>query len=238
MIYIIYIIIILFPLAFGSGAARLTHWVLGYIRERLPANQFIRNVTTVLGWIVGSGSLYGAIRGVDLRPLGIPGANAIATLSYLGGLGLGFLWIDRWDRGTLIWEMHEFLSLSELDAVLLVSRYGLNPNEAASRLNMSETDFEETFKTALLKIENRGQRLLDSIRHQAKNKQPLEKKELLADGFLTEKEGRKLNNKLNRRRLEAGGGSVSRRRNTEASRVSPSSSSCFKRALQISGNVS
>lgn len=164
-------IICLLSFIYGFGVVRFIVWTISYLRDRLPPKDLVKSTTAVLSWTVGGGLFYAPLKAIKLSDAtGILEADAVAALCYLGGLGAGLVFIDIWIRKDILSEMSAFLSDDELNAILLVSRIGINPDVAAKNLKMNYSEFEEVFMSALTKIERRGKRFLALIGNSSVNK--------------------------------------------------------------------
>ncbi len=157
------------PFVFGLGAAALMFWFFDLAIQRMPVGDLLKHLFTILGWFFGNEAIIlGTFKLVNLsETLQIEEANAVAFLSYLTGFGFGLILISFATKPSLIRQLHKYLSGGEVEAVLLILRYGLDPKDAARALNVAESTVEETFESALRKLSHRGARIIESIRVEA-----------------------------------------------------------------------
>ena len=112
--------------------------------------------------------MLGALYVGDLgRALGLNGlfseASGVALLCYLGGFGVGLLLLERWSRPSLIRDLKKYLGDDELAAVLLILRYNVNPEDAATTLGIPTDQILEIYKSALKKLNDRAKRLINAL---------------------------------------------------------------------------
>ena len=81
------------------------------------------------------------LRAGDLgQTLGIKEAYGVALLCYLGGFGLGLLLLELWNKPSLIRDLKKYMGDDELEAVLLILRYNVSPEDAASTLGIPTSE--------------------------------------------------------------------------------------------------
>jgi hypothetical protein len=163
--FFIYAILFLAPLAFGFGMATLMLWLFDVVLRSLPVADTLKNLGKVLGWFVGNGSVvFGMFKVFDLsKNLEISDATGIALLAYLLGFGTGTAYVVLRKPPSLLQDLHRFLSQDELEVVLLISRYNIDPTEVATALHMTKDEIDEIFQAALEKLSQRGERFIQEL---------------------------------------------------------------------------
>ena len=159
------ILLVLSCFVYGLGATRLMYWILDIVLTRLPGGELLKNILTVIGWFVGGGAIMlGVIRMTSLSTsLGIKEADAVAILYYILGFGVGLLLIEIWSKPSLIRDLKKYLNDDEVEAILLILRYQVNPEDAAATLNIPKDRMAEIYTSALKKLNDRGKRLIKAI---------------------------------------------------------------------------
>ena len=159
------VLLVLSCTVYGLGATRLMYWILDVVLSRLPAKALLANILTVLTWFVGGGAvMLGVLRFTDLgHVLGIREADGVSILCYILGFGTGLLLIERWSKPSFIRDLKKGLTDLEVEAVLLMLRYGVGAEEAARVLQIPREEMEEAFKSALKKLNARGKQIITAI---------------------------------------------------------------------------
>lgn len=165
-------LLILSCFVYGLGATRLMYWILDVVLSRLPTKTLLANVLTVVSWFVGGGAvMLGVLRFTDLGDvLGIREAVGVSILCYMLGFGVGLLLIERWSKPSFIRDLKKGLTDLEVEAVLLILRYGISPEEAARLLKIPKEVMEEAFKSALKKLNARGKQIITAIGQSSSSK--------------------------------------------------------------------
>jgi hypothetical protein len=140
------------------------------LRGNLSIPDQLKSLAIPLAWFIGNGALvFGTFTVFDLpSALRIQEATGVAFLTYLVGFGLTTALICWRKKPSVIEDLHKYLTQNEVEVVLLILRYNVDPAQAAVTLNIPQTEIEETFQAALKKLAERGSRLLESLTQQTR----------------------------------------------------------------------
>ena len=155
---VVEVFLILGPLAFGAGTARLMFLLLEQVRRFTPKADILRLSRSVLLWFLGNGALgFGLVKSTNATLPEKSWASLLVILAYFTGFGVVTFYQATQSETRLRF------SDQEVDALLMILALGIPVAEVAKALETGEHDVQMAYHSVLKKLKDRHPRILDRI---------------------------------------------------------------------------